>query len=81
VSRRLSMYVDQERWIKESAMICPYCGNEMDYVGVADGGGNDGSAVCDEYQCPACDWVDEANCIEYEESQTFEGDMWPLEID
>lgn len=45
-------------------MNCKYCGADMDYVGVDDGGGDYGSAVCDQWTCPECDWAEESNCIE-----------------
>lgn len=61
-------------------MQCPYCNNEMEYVGVNDGGGDYGSAICDEYQCPVCDWIEETDCIEYDDEPS-DGDMYPLEID
>ena len=44
-------------------------------------GAHDGSAVCDEYECVNCGWVDEAGCIEYGEADVYEGDMWEMEAD
>lgn len=49
-------------------MKCKYCGSQMDYMGVNDGGGDYGSAVCDEWQCPECDWAAEDGCVEYDDS-------------
>ena len=49
-------------------MKCKYCGCEMDYVGIQDGGGDYGSAVCDEFECPECGWVEESGCVEYDDS-------------
>lgn len=45
-------------------MICPICGDEMDYIGVDDSGGDYGSALCEEYCCPMCDHCEEVNCEE-----------------
>jgi hypothetical protein len=51
----------------------------MYYVGVTDGGGDYGSAVCDEYECPACGWVDEAGCIEVGDAEVYEDEAWGME--
>lgn len=49
-------------------MQCPYCGENMEYLGVDDGGGDYGSAVCDQWECPGCGWCDETNCVEFDDS-------------
>ena len=69
-------------------MICSYCNVEMYYVGINDGGGDYGSSVCDEWQCPACDYIVETDCIEveyepedsYGDGQDFEN-FYPTEDD
>lgn len=49
-------------------MDCPYCGgDDVDYIGVADGGGPYGTSVCDEWMCHTCGVVFDAGCIEYED--------------
>jgi len=47
-------------------MQCKYCGNQMEYMGINDGGGDYGSALCDEWECPECGWCEEVNCVDYE---------------
>lgn len=43
---------------------CKYCGSEnVDYLGVDDGGGDYGDSVCDEYHCLDCDNYFEGHCI------------------
>lgn len=45
-------------------MDCRYCGSdEVDYLGVDDGGGDYGDSVCDQYECLECGAMFEANCM------------------
>lgn len=62
-----------------SAPICPYCGQPMDYIGVADGGGDYGSSICDEFEC-SCGNVIEMNCIETEDDDE-DYEMWASDDD
>lgn len=49
-------------------MNCPYCGSiNVDYLGIADGGGDYGDAICDEWVCDACAMEFEGDCIASED--------------
>lgn len=65
-------------------MQCPYCGEDMEYLGVIDGGGDYGDSLCDEWKCLNCGWYEESNCFEfqeiYDDRQDFE-DFNPPEDD
>jgi transposase-like protein len=53
---------------------CPYCGSEnFSYAGVADGGGDDGTSLCDEYDCEECGKSFEGNCVDYVYEDECEG--------
>jgi len=42
---------------------CPYCGEEMIFTGMDDGGGDYGDSICEIWECPDCDFADELNCV------------------
>lgn len=43
---------------------CPYCGSEMTaYLGMDDGGGDYGEAVCEQFKCYDCGQHFEGDCI------------------
>lgn len=48
-------------------LYCPCCGEKMLYVGVTDGGGLYGTALCDEWECPHCDYIEEGHCVEIDD--------------
>jgi hypothetical protein len=43
---------------------CPVCGEPMVYVGIDDGGGLYGDALCDIWECLDCDVQEEGDCLE-----------------
>ena len=52
---------------------CPACGSEeIDYVGIDDGGGDYGDSVCDTWRCCDCDYHWEENCIDPEDTQLMQ---------
>lgn len=52
---------------------CPYCGSkDWEYLGVSDGGGDSGEALCDSYKCQDCGGNWEANCVEVDYVQQSE---------
>jgi len=53
-------------------VFCKYCGGACEYVGVDDGGGDYGDAVCDMYRCEDCDSEFEGDCIEVDDSVDLE---------
>lgn len=46
-----------------AAMNCPTCGERMDYVGIDEGAGAFGTAVCDQWHCDNCDSYQDGDCI------------------
>lgn len=49
---------------------CPYCGNfEVDYRERNDGGGDDGTLICDFWHCPECRMDFETDCIEVHDEE------------
>lgn len=47
--------------------VCALCGTEMVYLGVNDGGGLYGTSLCDEWECPICDYIEEGHCIDLDD--------------
>jgi len=46
-------------------MICPYCDSEeIEYIGISDGGGEYGLSLCHEWRCLNCGAAFEDGCIE-----------------
>lgn len=44
---------------------CPYCdSDDVEYLGMADGQGDYGTAICDEYKCYECGGIFEGDCID-----------------
>lgn len=45
-------------------MDCPYCGSDVvDYLGMDDGGGDYGEAVCESWECLDCGAHFDGDCI------------------
>jgi len=54
-----------ELFFAPKRLFCHHCGSEdLEYLGVDDGGGDYGTSVCDEYGCLNCGNVLEVNCWE-----------------
>lgn len=58
-------------------MNCPYCGSDvLDYLGVDDGGGVLGNAVCEQWECLECGAAIENNCFEGEILDAWDVDVY-----
>lgn len=56
-------------------MQCPVCGAfDVDYLGVADGAGDCGDILCDEYACNICGEIFERGCVAVSDATDL-GDM------